>query len=91
MSILSIILLAISLFLAGTIAGMSLMQKIYEKAIDEQQNLIDVQEENNIRILDVNKKYGNILSSVLAMSDYASGKYIKQQIKKALDDAGKQS
>lgn len=84
MQILTIIMLAISLFLAGTIAGMNLIQKICDKTVDEQQELIKLQAENNIRILNVNKKYGNILKGIQNMSDYASCKHIKEYIEKEL-------
>ena len=41
MQILTIIMLAISLFLAGTIAGMNLVDKMYRKTIESTARLID--------------------------------------------------
>lgn len=65
------------------------MKKILvEKELRRKQDLIDLQEENNIRILNVNKKYGSILRGIQNMSDYASNKYIKEYIKKELTPNG---
>ncbi len=85
------ILLAINLILCGVLIGMNLTRKMFEETINEQQELIDIQHRNDIRILDVNIKYSNIIDDVLNENDYASAEYIKNKIKKALDDAGKQS
>lgn len=82
MSIITTILLAVSLFLCGTIAGMSLVHKMYEKTIDEQQDLIETQEQNNSRILCENIRLYGILEEIQGMSDYTSGKHIKDFIEK---------
>lgn len=82
------ILMALVLFLCGVLSGMALVHKMYKKTIQEKQDVIDIQEENNIRILDVNQKYKDIIFYVLTMSDYASGKYIKEYIEKELTSDG---
>lgn len=76
------ILLAINLILCGVLIGMNLTRKMFEETINEQQELIDIQHRNDIRILDVNIKYSNIIDDVLNENDYASAEYIKNKIKK---------
>lgn len=85
-----IVISAISVFLVGVLAGMALVHKMYKKTIEEQKDTIEIQEKNNIRILNVNRKYSNIIDDVLNENDYASAEYIKNKIKEALDDASKQ-
>lgn len=90
MQILTIIMLAISLFLCGTIAGMNLVDKMYRKTIESTARLIDEYEEMTEKLKDSNIGLTQIITDVLNENDYASAEYIKNKIKKALDDASKQ-
>lgn len=83
-------LITFGVYLCGVLAGMALVHKMYKNTMEEQQDTIESQEKNNIRISDQNIRLSNVINDVLNENDYASAEYIKNKIKKALDDADKQ-
>lgn len=89
MQILVSILLVFSLILCGVIIGMNLVHKMYEKTINEQQDLISEYKELTETLKDRNSELAGIITDVLNENDYASASYIKEQIKKTLGSAGK--
>lgn len=93
MQILTIIMLAISLFLAGTIAGMNLVDKMYRKTIESTARLIDEYEEMTEELKDLNAGLTQIINLIFSRNDYESlehlKKWLKEEIKKTLGSAGK--